>query len=284
MSCRCLWAAPRRPASLALTLPCSSVFRSCSSLLLRCLAPGARGLPLLSLPRCCGSCSRRHIQRARWFPSRLTPSTGSAAQAWRSSLTFSSNSMAAPQQWPRQRLRRAPSRKTSGAAASIGQVGRCAGAGQGALLPGEGWCAAVWWHAPHEGSSQPAPASRTCTPPEKEEDRKRLWAARHSAYYAAKALRPGRRRLLFPRQGRPSCPSRPLRAFPAHAHAGRPLVCLISPPLLPSASLPDAGCGGFPTDLCVPLSALTETVLAAQRLCRRHGLLAPLVGHVGDGK
>jgi hypothetical protein len=29
---------PRRPVSLALTLPCGSVFRSCSSLLLRCLA------------------------------------------------------------------------------------------------------------------------------------------------------------------------------------------------------------------------------------------------------
>lgn len=68
---------------------------------------------------------------------------------------------------------------------------------------------------------------------EKEEDRKRLWAARHSAYYAAKALRPG--------------------------------------------------CASFTTDLCVPLSQLTDTVLAAQQLCRRHGLLAPLVGHVGDG-
>lgn len=68
---------------------------------------------------------------------------------------------------------------------------------------------------------------------EREEDRRRLWEARHSAYYAAKALRPG--------------------------------------------------CQGFPTDLCVPLSKLTETVLASQALCKRHGLLAPMVGHVGDG-
>ncbi|KAL4431359.1 hypothetical protein ABPG75_006615 [Micractinium tetrahymenae] len=67
---------------------------------------------------------------------------------------------------------------------------------------------------------------------EKEEERRQLWSARHSAYYAARALRPG--------------------------------------------------CSGFPTDLCVPLSKLTETVLASQELCRRHGLLAPLVGHVGD--
>lgn len=68
---------------------------------------------------------------------------------------------------------------------------------------------------------------------EREEERRQLWSARHSAYYAARALRPG--------------------------------------------------CAGFPTDLCVPLSRLTETVLASQELCRRHGLLAPMVGHVGDG-
>ena len=43
-----------------------------------------------------------------------------------------------------------------------------------------------------------------------------------------------------------------------------------------------AGCEGFPTDVCEPLSRLTDAALAAQRLCRSHGLLAPMVGHVGD--
>eukprot|EP00887_Chlorella_sp_A99_P008190 scaffold12.g8190.t1 len=64
------------------------------------------------------------------------------------------------------------------------------------------------------------------------EERSRLWAARHQAYYAARALRPG--------------------------------------------------CGGFPTDLCVPLTALAPAVEQAQALCARRGVLAPLVGHVGD--
>ncbi|KAI7837750.1 hypothetical protein COHA_008381 [Chlorella ohadii] len=67
---------------------------------------------------------------------------------------------------------------------------------------------------------------------DKEEERRKLWSARHSAYYAARALRPG----------------------------GNGLI----------------------TDVCVPLSRLTECVLEAQRLCKAHGLLAPLVGHVGD--
>lgn len=67
---------------------------------------------------------------------------------------------------------------------------------------------------------------------DREEERRKLWSARHSAYYAARALRPG----------------------------GNGLI----------------------TDVCVPLSRLTECVLEAQRLCRAHGLLAPLVGHVGD--
>ncbi|PRW20430.1 lactate dehydrogenase [Chlorella sorokiniana] len=67
---------------------------------------------------------------------------------------------------------------------------------------------------------------------DREEERRRLWSARHSAYYAARALRPG----------------------------GNGLI----------------------TDVCVPLSRLTECVLEAQRLCKSHGLLAPLVGHVGD--
>jgi D-lactate dehydrogenase (cytochrome) len=65
------------------------------------------------------------------------------------------------------------------------------------------------------------------------EDRSRLWQARHEAYYAALALRPGAK--------------------------------------------------GWPTDVCVPISRLAECILETKRDLAEHGLLAPLVGHVGDG-
>ncbi len=65
------------------------------------------------------------------------------------------------------------------------------------------------------------------------EDRNRLWKARHSAWFAAKALRPG-------------------------AEA-------------------------FATDACVPISRLAEAVAEARTLAANAGLIAPLVGHVGDG-
>lgn len=54
------------------------------------------------------------------------------------------------------------------------------------------------------------------------------------------------------------------------------------PSHVPISSTP--GGNGLITDVCVPLSRLTECVLEAQRLCKAHGLLAPLVGHVGDSK
>ena len=65
------------------------------------------------------------------------------------------------------------------------------------------------------------------------EERSRLWRARHDAYYAALALRPG--------------------------------------------------CKGWVTDVCVPISRLAECILETQKDLRQSTLVAPLVGHVGDG-
>ena len=65
------------------------------------------------------------------------------------------------------------------------------------------------------------------------EERNKLWQARHDAYYAALALRPGAK--------------------------------------------------GWPTDVCVPISRLAECILETKRDVEESALLAPLVGHVGDG-
>lgn len=65
------------------------------------------------------------------------------------------------------------------------------------------------------------------------EDRNRLWRARHDAFYAAKALRPGAE--------------------------------------------------GYVTDACVPISRLADCVRETQRDLEKSNLLAPLVGHAGDG-
>ncbi|MGQ7792734.1 FAD-binding oxidoreductase [Faunimonas sp. B44] len=67
----------------------------------------------------------------------------------------------------------------------------------------------------------------------REEDRNRLWQARHDAYWAVRTLRPG----------------------------GSVLA----------------------TDVCVPISRLAEAVAEARADCERLGLIAPIVGHVGDG-
>ena len=67
----------------------------------------------------------------------------------------------------------------------------------------------------------------------KPEDRTRLWQARHDAYWAGLALRPG-----------------------AQAVA---------------------------TDVCVPISRLAECVTETQRDIAERGLVAPILGHVGDG-
>jgi D-lactate dehydrogenase (cytochrome) len=67
----------------------------------------------------------------------------------------------------------------------------------------------------------------------KAEDRTRLWQARHDAYWAARALRPG----------------------------GQALA----------------------TDVCVPISRLSQCVTETQRDIAENRLLAPILGHVGDG-
>jgi D-lactate dehydrogenase (cytochrome) len=68
---------------------------------------------------------------------------------------------------------------------------------------------------------------------ERQEDRSRLWQARHDAYWAVRGLRPGAEVLS--------------------------------------------------TDVCVPISALAACVSETRRDIDRLGLLAPIVGHVGDG-
>jgi D-lactate dehydrogenase (cytochrome) len=43
------------------------------------------------------------------------------------------------------------------------------------------------------------------------------------------------------------------------------------------------GSKGWPTDVCVPISRLAECIVDTKRDIEEHHLLAPIVGHVGDG-
>jgi D-lactate dehydrogenase (cytochrome) len=43
------------------------------------------------------------------------------------------------------------------------------------------------------------------------------------------------------------------------------------------------GCRGWATDVCVPISALAACVLETRADIEQHQLIAPIVGHVGDG-
>ena len=68
---------------------------------------------------------------------------------------------------------------------------------------------------------------------EREEDRRRLWKARHEGYWAVKSAYPGREALA--------------------------------------------------TDVCVPISRLTECIMETQEDIKRSGIVAAILGHVGDG-
>jgi D-lactate dehydrogenase (cytochrome) len=68
---------------------------------------------------------------------------------------------------------------------------------------------------------------------EKIEDRNKLWKARHNAYFAVLAYRPG--------------------------------------------------ASGIATDACVPISRLAECVAETQKDVEELDLIAPIIGHVGDG-
>ena len=67
----------------------------------------------------------------------------------------------------------------------------------------------------------------------KQDERNKLWQARHDAYYASLALKPGSR--------------------------------------------------GMTTDVCVPISRLAECILETKKDMKESKILAPLIGHVGDG-
>jgi D-lactate dehydrogenase (cytochrome) len=67
----------------------------------------------------------------------------------------------------------------------------------------------------------------------RQEERSRLWQARHDAYWAGRGLRPGAQALA--------------------------------------------------SDVCVPISRLAECVTATQQDIAASGLIAPIIGHVGDG-
>lgn len=67
----------------------------------------------------------------------------------------------------------------------------------------------------------------------RQEDRTKLWQARHDAYFANLAMKPGAK--------------------------------------------------GWATDVCVPISRLAECILETRKDIDAAGVLAPIVGHVGDG-
>ena len=83
------------------------------------------------------------------------------------------------------------------------------------------------------GDRRASTAPRASSGPSSLEDRNTLWQARHNAYYATVASRPGAR--------------------------------------------------AWTTDICVPISHLAECILETQEDLKDANVVAPLVGHAGDG-
>jgi D-lactate dehydrogenase (cytochrome) len=52
---------------------------------------------------------------------------------------------------------------------------------------------------------------------------------------------------------------------------------------LPAARALRPGCVAWVTDVCVPISALAPTIALAQSAIAHEGMIAPILGHVGDG-
>ena len=70
--------------------------------------------------------------------------------------------------------------------------------------------------------------------------------------------------------GPPTRPSGARSGTPATAPTRRAARC-------------DPGSQGFTTDACVPISKLAETIRETKEDLDASGLIAPIVGHVGDG-
>ncbi|NWW06040.1 LDHD protein, partial [Oreocharis arfaki] len=91
------------------------------------------------------------------------------------------------------------------------------------------------------------------------EEREQLWSMRHSAWYAALALRPGCQ--VRHKDG----------ADGSSAHGAA------SATALPSLTQ------GYSTDVCVPISRLPDVVVETKQDLQASSITGPMVGHVGDG-
>jgi len=110
---------------------------------------------------------------------------------------------------------------------------------------------------------------------------RRLWAARHVAYYAAIALRPGCQGLCVCAS---ACARVRVRADTGRGRNSRGGMYSRDTGRGNSRG-PTRGVAGagMPTDACVPISRLASVIAESDADLRASGLVGPLVGHVGDG-